>query len=37
MPYLAAYKGKKGRWNNTFYQLGCAYYKQNDFENAVSN
>jgi tetratricopeptide (TPR) repeat protein len=37
VPYLAAYKGKKGRWNNTdFYQLGYAYYKQNDFENAVS-
>ncbi|MEZ7498907.1 tetratricopeptide repeat protein [Flavobacterium sp. Arc3] len=35
--YLAAYKGKKGRWNNTdFYQLGYAYYKQNDFENAIS-
>jgi tetratricopeptide (TPR) repeat protein len=37
VPYLAAYKGKKGRWNNTdYYQLGYAYYKQNDFENAVS-
>ncbi|SDW89364.1 tetratricopeptide repeat protein [Flavobacterium degerlachei] len=37
VPYLAAYKGKKGRWNNTdFYQLGYAYYKQNDFENAIS-
>jgi tetratricopeptide (TPR) repeat protein len=37
IPYLAAYKGKKGRWNNTdFYQLGYAYYKQNNFENAVS-
>jgi TolA-binding protein len=37
IPYLAAYKGKKGRWNNTdFYQLGYAYYKQNDFENAIS-
>ncbi len=35
--YLAEYKGKKGRWNNTdFYQLGYAYYKQNDFENAIS-
>ncbi len=37
IPYLALYKGKKGRWNNTdFYQLGFAYYKQNDFENAIS-
>jgi TolA-binding protein len=28
---------KKGRWNNTdYYQLGYAYYKQNDFENAIS-
>jgi len=37
IPYLSAYKGKKGRWNNTdFYQLGYAHYKQNDFENAIS-
>lgn len=38
IPYLNAYKGKKGKWNNTdFYQLGYAYYKQNDFKNAVKN
>ncbi len=37
IPYLSAYKGKKGRWSNTdFYQLGYAYYEQNDFENAIS-
>jgi tetratricopeptide (TPR) repeat protein len=37
LPYLQAYKGKKGKWNNTdFYQLGYAYYKQNDFENAIA-
>lgn len=37
IPYLAQYKGKKGRWNNTdFYQLGYAYYMQKDYENAVS-
>ncbi len=37
IPYLALYKGKKGKWNNTdFYQLGYAYFKQNDFENAIS-
>ncbi|HMK07180.1 MAG TPA: tetratricopeptide repeat protein, partial [Flavobacterium sp.] len=36
IPYLKEYKGKKGRWNNTdFYQLGYAYYQQNDFENAI--
>jgi TolA-binding protein len=37
VPYLSEYKGRKGKWNNTdFYQLGYAYYKQNDFENAIS-
>ena len=38
LPYLKAYKGKRGKWNNTdYYQLGYTYYKQNDFENAVKN
>ena len=38
LPYLRTYKGKRGKWNNTdYYQLGYAYYKQNDFENAVKN
>jgi len=38
IPYLKAYRGKKGKWNNTdYYQLGYAYFKQNDFENAVKN
>ncbi|WP_298346405.1 tetratricopeptide repeat protein [uncultured Algibacter sp.] len=37
IPFLKAYKGKRGKWNNTdFYQLGYAYYKQKDFENAIS-
>jgi len=37
IPYLVAYKGKNGKWNNTdYYQLGYAYYKQNDFENAIA-
>jgi tetratricopeptide (TPR) repeat protein len=37
IPFLSDYKGKRGRWNNTdFYQLGYAYYKQNDFEKAIS-
>lgn len=36
VPYLKGYKGKQGRWNNTdFYQLGYAYYKQGDYENAI--
>lgn len=37
IPYLQAYKGKRGKWNNTdYYQLGYTYYKQNDFEKAIS-
>lgn len=37
IPYLKAYKGKNGKWNNTdFYQLGYAYYKQKDYEKAIS-
>jgi tetratricopeptide (TPR) repeat protein len=33
IPYLQAYKSK---WSNTdYYQLGYAFYKQNDFENAI--
>ncbi len=37
LPYLKAYKGKRGKWNNTdYYQLGYTYYKQNDFDKAIS-
>ena len=37
IPFLKAYKGKNGRWNHTdFYQLGYAYYKQNDYQNAIN-
>lgn len=37
IPYLKAYRGKSGKWNNTdYYQLGYAFYKQKDFINAVS-
>lgn len=37
IPYLKAYNGTQGKWNNTdFYQLGYAYYKQGDFENAIA-
>ncbi len=37
IPFLVAYKGKKGKWNNTdYYLLGYAYYQQKDFENAIA-
>lgn len=37
LPYLKAYQGKRGKWSNTdYYQLGYTYYKQNDFESAIS-
>ncbi|WP_299275237.1 tetratricopeptide repeat protein [uncultured Psychroserpens sp.] len=37
IPYLKNYKGRRGKWNNVdYYQLGYAYYKQNDFESAIS-
>jgi TolA-binding protein len=37
IPFLKEYRGKKGKWNNTdYYQLGYAYYKQNDYENAIT-
>ena len=37
IPFLIQYKGKKGKWNNTdYYQLGFAYYQQNDFESAIT-
>ena len=37
IPYLTAYNGVKGKWSNVdYYQLGYAYYKQNDFEKAIS-
>ncbi|MCK8480114.1 tetratricopeptide repeat protein [Psychroserpens algicola] len=37
IPFLKAYNGRRGKWNNVdYYQLGYAYYKQNDFENAIS-
>jgi len=37
IPFLKAYKGKKGRWNHTdFYQLGYAYYKQNEYQKAIN-
>ena len=37
IPYLQAFEGKNGKWSNTdFYQLGYAYYKEKDYENAIS-
>lgn len=37
IPYLIAYKGKKGKWNNTdYYQIGYAYYKENNFKSAIN-
>lgn len=38
IPYLKAYKGKKGKWNNTdYYYLGYAYYQQKNYEQAIGN
>lgn len=37
IPFLNAYDGKKGKWSNIdFYQLGYAYYKQGDYNKAIS-
>jgi len=37
IPFLEAYKGKRGKWNNTdYYQLGYAHYKQSDYDKAIS-
>ncbi|WP_373059259.1 tetratricopeptide repeat protein [Zunongwangia sp. H14] len=37
IPYLKEYQGLRGKWNNTdYYQLGYAYYKQGDYEMAIS-
>lgn len=37
IPYLEQYKGKKGKWNNTdYYQLGYAYYKQGNYQEAIN-
>ncbi|MFX0555228.1 tetratricopeptide repeat protein [Maribacter sp. CXY002] len=37
IPYLAEYKGKRGKWNNTdYYFLGYCYYMQGDYANAIA-
>ena len=36
IPYLEAYEGKKGKWNNTdYYLLGYAYYQQKNYPEAI--
>ena len=36
IPYLQAYEGKKGKWNNTdYYLLGYAYYQQKNYPEAI--
>ncbi len=36
IPYLEAYKGKRGKWSNTdYYLLGYCYYQQQDYANAI--
>lgn len=37
IPFLKEYKGIRGKWNNTdYYQLGYAYYKQQDYGSAIN-
>jgi len=37
IPYLEAYEGKKGKWNNIdYYQLGFAYYKTQTYDKALT-
>ncbi len=36
LPYLEAYKGKKGKWSNTdFYQLGYTFYRMEQYDKAI--
>ncbi|MFT5102999.1 MAG: tetratricopeptide (TPR) repeat protein [Candidatus Latescibacterota bacterium] len=36
IPYLKEFKGRYGKWSNTdYYQLGYAYYKQGQYDNAI--
>lgn len=38
IPYLKKYEGKRGKLNNTdLYQLGYAYYEQNDYKKAINS
>ncbi|MBO0353970.1 tetratricopeptide repeat protein [Flagellimonas marinaquae] len=36
IPYLEAYRGKRGKWNNTdYYLLGYSHYKLGNYEQAI--
>lgn len=36
IPYLKEFKGRRGKWSNIdYYQLGYAYYKQGEYDNAI--
>ena len=38
IPFLEAYEGKKGKWENIdFYQLGFAYYKIQEYSMAIKH
>ena len=37
LPFLIAYKGKRGKWNNTdYYQLGYTHYRLQEYDNAIA-
>jgi TolA-binding protein len=37
LPFLIAYKGKRGKWNNTdYYQLGYTHYSIKEYDNAIA-
>ncbi|WP_339659162.1 tetratricopeptide repeat protein [uncultured Polaribacter sp.] len=37
IPYLKAYTGQNGKWTNSdYYQLGYVFYKQNEYQNAIT-
>ncbi len=37
LPFLIAYKGKRGKWNNTdYYQLGYTHYRVKEYDNAIA-
>ena len=37
LPFLIAYQGKRGKWNNTdYYQLGYTHYRLKEYDNAIA-
>jgi TolA-binding protein len=37
LPFLIAYQGKRGKWNNTdYYQLGYTHYRVKEYDNAIA-